>query len=333
MVGSGVHPGMSGRCVLVIGAGGFVGRHLVAELRARHGERAVIGAGRVDADLPLDILDGAALRRVLSEVRPTHVVNLAGIAVPAEAAQAESAAWALHLHAVLDLGRAILEIRSEAWLLQVGSGLAYGRTARHGRPIHETEAMEPMDVYGASKAAGDIAIGAVAEAGLRVVRLRPFNHSGPGQTTEFVVPAFARQIAEIEAGLRPPVLDVGNLESARDFLDVRDVVKAYSTLILRSEDLDANSVLNVASGRPVVMRDILDRLLSMSTERIEVRHDPARHRVGDVRTICGDAAALKAATGWVPERDLDHMLHDVLQAQRAAVKEVQPRRIGLPDAG
>lgn len=260
---------------------------------------------------------------MLDEVRPSHVVNLAGIAVPGNAAQAEAAAWSLHLHAVIDLGRAILETCPKAWLLQVGSGLAYGRTARHGRPLRESEALEPMDTYGASKAAGDQAIGALTESGLRAVRLRPFNHTGPGQSADFSVPAFARQIARIEAGCRPAVLNVGNLDTARDFLDVRDVAEAYSALIGCGDDLVSGTIFNVASGRAVKMRDILDRLLAMSGARIEIRPDPARQRASDLATIAGDASALGAATGWAPSRDLDRTLRDVLEDQRARNRNVE----------
>ena len=307
------------RRILVIGAAGFVGRHLMATLEAEHGPDAVFGAGKNGARVSLDLLDGDALRRVLREIQPSHVVNLAGIAAPGEAASSQNAAWSLHLHAVLDLGRALLEHHPEAWLVQVGSGLAYGRTARHGRPLRETDTLEPLDIYGASKAAGDLAIGTLLDQGLRVVRLRPFNHTGPGQSTDFAVPAFAQQIAQIEAGLRCGILSVGNLDSARDFLDVRDVADAYAAVIRRSDDLESGSVFNVASGHPIVMRALLDELLSMSAAIIEVHPDPARQRPGELTTISGDASALKTATGWAPSIGLNRTLRDVLDAQRVLV--------------
>ncbi len=307
---------MSDPRILVIGAAGFVGRHLTAALEAEHGADAIVAAGREDARVALDILDGEAVRRILGEVRPTHVVNLAGIAVPGVAADDEAATWSLHLGAVMSLGQAILRSCPAAWLLQVGSGLAYGRTARHGRPVREDEALEPNDTYGASKAAGDIAIGALAARGLKAVRLRPFNHTGPGQTADFVVPAFARQIARIEAGLHPPIIDVGNLASARDFLDVRDVAGAYAAVIRHVGALEPGAILNVASGSATVIHDLLDQLLSMSTTRIDVRPDPARQRAGDLPTISGDASALKNVTGWEPSIGPERMLHDVLEAQR-----------------
>lgn len=303
--------------ILVIGAAGFVGRHLVQALEAEHGAAAVVGAGRDHPDTPIDILDGEALRRLIAEVCPSHVVNLAGIAAPEAAARDETAAWALHLHAATGLGRAILELQPQAQLLHVGSGLAYGRTARHGRPVSETEALEPMDAYGVSKSAGDLAIGALASTGLRAVRLRPFNHTGPGQSENFAVPAFAKQIARIEAGQQHAIIDVGNLESSRDFLDVRDVAAAYAATIRHGDALTPGIVLNVASGHPIAMRDILNRLLAMSMVVVEVRPDPARQRPSDLRTIAGDASALRLATGWVPSFKLDDTLRDVLDIERA----------------
>lgn len=306
--------------ILVIGASGFVGRHLVALLSAEYGAQAVIDAGRDGATVPLDLCDGQAIRDALDTHRPTHVVNLAGLAAPADAARAEAAAWALHVYAVTDLGHAILEKCPETWLLNVGSGLAYGRTARHGRPVGEGEALEPLDVYGVTKAAGDLSIGALAGAGLRAVRLRPFNHTGPGQSTDFAVPAFAAQIARIEAGLQPPMLEVGNLDAARDFLHVTDVVEAYVAVIRASHTVAPGLALNVASGEATPIREVLNGLLALTDLSIEVRPDSARQRPSDLEWIAGDASVLSAATGWTPRLNLDRALADVLAHARAQIR-------------
>ncbi|SPJ25499.1 NAD-dependent epimerase/dehydratase family protein [Palleronia abyssalis] len=308
--------------ILVIGARGFVGRHLVALLEKEHGPDAVIATGRDgEADQRrLDIRDTDMTRVALEEIRPTHVVNLAGLAAPAEARRLESAAWELHVHAPLALGRLLGETCPEAWLLHVGSGLAYGRQALHGAPVRETEPLEPMDPYGATKAAGDIAVGALASEGIRVVRLRPFNHTGPGQSEDFAIPAFAAQIARIEAGQSAPVLSVGNLEAARDFLHVSDVVHAYAALIRASDKLVSGDIYNVASGTPQVMRTLLERLLTLSTARIEIRTDPARQRASDLPTIAGAATRLEERTGWRPRIGCDEMLSDVLRDCRSRTR-------------
>jgi GDP-4-dehydro-6-deoxy-D-mannose reductase len=308
--------------ILVIGAGGFVGRHLIAALEREHGADAILATGLKGGDgiTPLDVTDKAAVEAALTGFRPTHVVNLAGLAAPADAMRLEEMAWQLHVHAAVALGRAITQRLPDTWLLHVGSGLAYGRTALQGRPIRETEALEPLDPYGVTKAAGDIAIGGLTGEGIKAVRLRPFNHTGAGQEQSFAIPAFASQIAKIEAGLQEPVLHVGNLDAFRDFLHVSDVVAAYAAVIRESEALAPGIALNVASGKPVRMRDLLDRLLAMSETTIDVSLDPARQRASDLATISGDPSLLRSSTGWDIRESLDRALEDVLNSFRQKLR-------------
>jgi GDP-4-dehydro-6-deoxy-D-mannose reductase len=308
----------AGSRILVIGAAGFVGRHLVNTLIAEHGSESVIGAGLTGGNgvLSLDVTDASQVISILEATRPSHVVNLAGLAAPADARRHEDAAWQIHVHSAVGLGRAIATYCPEAWLLHVGSGLCYGRTALHGRPVKETEALEPLDPYGVTKAAGDLAIGSLVSEGVKSVRLRPFNHTGAGQSLSFAVPTFASQIASIEAGDQEPVLTVGNLNAARDFLHVADVTAAYAAVIRKTDNLVPGSVLNVASGKPVSMRDLLGRLLGMSDVKIEVRMDPARQRPSDLATIAGDSSSIQAQTGWVENVGIDCALEDVLNEYR-----------------
>lgn len=306
----------------MIGAAGFVGRHLVAALSSEYGAHSVVGMGLngTDGVQSLDVTDITQVNSALDMVRPTHIVNLAGLAAPADARRFEDAAWRLHVHSAVGLGRAIAAKCPDAWLLHVGSGLAYGRTALHGQPVKETEALEPLDPYSVTKAAGDIAVGALVSEGVNSVRLRPFNHTGVGQLPSFAIPAFASQIAKIEAGQQDPVLTVGNLDAARDFLHVDDVTAAYTAIIRESDSLEPGAALNVASGRPVTMRDILDRLLAMSNSQIEIRLDPARQRPSDLATMAGDASLLRARTGWTAKVGVDRALEDVLQDYRNRVR-------------
>lgn len=303
--------------VVIIGAGGFVGTHLVSILHAALGCDAVVALSRDD----LDVCDGIAVDDMLMHHAPTHLVNLAGLAAPAAAMRAGHAAWALHATAAEDLGRRMLACMPEAWLIHVGSGLAYGRTALHGQPVTEVELMDPIDTYGKSKAAGDIALGELAKEGLRVVRMRPFNHTGAGQTVDFVVPAFAAQIARIEVGRQAPVLDVGNLDAARDFLHVTDVAEAYraviDTTLAAPKAIAPGTAFNIASGQSVVIHDILNRLCALSDVEIEIQADSARQRPSDLPCLLGNAAALTQATGWLPRKSVDDALHDVLSAQRS----------------
>ena len=173
----------------------------------------------------------------------------------------------MHLHGTLNLAREILRRAPDCWLIHVGSGLVYGESAKAGRALDENALLAPIDEYSATKAAADLALGALSRARLKCIRLRPFNHIGPGQSEAFVVPAFAMQIARIEAGLAPPVIRVGNLDAQRDFLDVRDVANAYALVMKNLERMGSGTVLNIASGIPRRISDILASLVGKVASR------------------------------------------------------------------
>jgi GDP-4-dehydro-6-deoxy-D-mannose reductase len=155
--------------------------------------------------------------------------------------------------------------------------------------------------------------------GLRVVRLRPFNHTGPGQSADLVIAAFARQIARIAAGLQPPVLQVGNLDPSRDFLDVRDVCAAYVACIERWEALPAGTILNLGSGEPRRVGDVLAELLALAGVAAEVRTEPARTRGQEVARVVADAGRARALLGWAPRIPWSQTLRDVLEDWRGRV--------------
>lgn len=312
--------------ILLIGASGFMGGHLLPALRDAFGERveihatarlAVPGAGIAE----LDIGDEAAVRDMLADLRPTHVVNLAGIAAPAAAGHDPEAAWRIHLDAVRHLGRAILDIVPAAQLVNTGTGLAYGASFLAGVPLGEDAPLRPLDDYGASKAAGDLALGVLAKRGLRAVIFRPFNQLGPGQTEDFVIPAFAAQIARIEAGASAPVIRVGNLDAERDFVDVRDVARAYVAAIARADGIAPGTILNLASGTPRRIGDVLAGLLALATVPIRVEQDPARLRASDVPRASGDSTRAEALLDWTPAIPFTASLVAVLDEQRAAAAQ------------
>lgn len=312
--------------VLITGAGGFVGPYVHAALRKVCGDIAIVATSKDDGSHPLigrtetlDVTDKAAVAEAIGRHRPTHVINLAGIAAPAVAQADPEAAWRLHLNGALNLADAILGVAPECWLIQVGSGLAYGESAKAGHPLDETALLAPTDDYGASKAAADLALGAMCRKGLKCVRMRPFNHTGAGQAEDYVVPAFAMQVARIEAGLAPPVIGTGNLDAERDFLDVRDVAKAYALVVARSAALEPNAIFNIASGIPRRVGDILDQLLARSTVKITVERDAQRFRANDLPRVVGDASLARARLGWVPEYDFEDTLSAVADDWRARV--------------
>ena len=184
-------------------------------------------------------------------------------------------------------------------------------------PITEAAILEPINPYAASKAAADMLVRQVAAAGLFTTVMRAFNHTGAGQSEQFVVPSFAAQIARIEAQLQPPVLAVGNLDEERDFLDVDDVVAAYADVLEVHERLTPGEVFNVASGRLVRIGDLLERLLSSAAVAISVLEVPERRRATSIQRIVGDSGKLRRSVGWTPKKALYDTLEEVLVYERS----------------
>lgn len=313
--------------VMVTGAAGFVGIHFVDALKrtfgasvevlltALSGERHPV-LGVLEA---MDVTDRGDIDKTVAAFAPTHVMHLAGIAASPTATDSPDNAWAVHLDGALNLSRSIMTHAPDAWLLHVGSGMAYGSSAKVGTPLDENALIAPFDEYSASKAAADLALGALAGQGLKCLRLRPFNHTGSGQTSAFVAPSFALQFARIEAGLADPIVMVGNLDAQRDFLDVRDVAQAYVSLIEHSETLSSGEIFNIASGLPFRVQDIFDHFLAHCRVDVKVETDPARLRPSDLPFLVGDATKLRQTVGWKPSISLDEMLNQVLEDCRTRV--------------
>jgi GDP-4-dehydro-6-deoxy-D-mannose reductase len=313
--------------VLITGSDGFVGPHIEKALRSVCGAGTKIVAtskaggvhplfGKMQA---LDVTDATAVQATIARNDPTHVLHLAAIAAVGAASTDPETAWTVHVGGTRNVAQAILDCAPRCWLLNVGSGLIYGETAKSGRPLDENSTPAPVDDYGVTKAAADLALGALVRRGLKVVRLRPFNHTGAGQTEAFVIPAFAMQIARIEAGQIEPVLRVGNLDAERDFLDVRDVARAYALTVQRTDSLEPGVILNIASGIPCRIDDMLQTLLAQSHVAITVEHDPARMRASDLPRIIGDATLARKLLKWSPEYSLDDTLGTVLDHCRRHV--------------
>ena len=299
--------------VLITGATGFVGGWLQKELAARSDDIEIIAAGYgANSAISLDLADYHGLVDLIGRCRPTAIVHLAGIAAPMEAGDAPRRAWAVNADGTANLAWATLKAAPDARFVFVGSSEVYGSSfvEMAGAAITETASLQPTNVYGATKAAADILVGQMAHDCLRSIRFRPFNHAGPGQTDAFVVSAFARQLAEIAAGGKPPVISVGNLSAKRDFLDVRDVVRAYADAALLDRPDMVGRVFNLASGIGRPIEDILSRLIEVSGQTVTVEVDPKRFRAIDVPVATGSAEAI-ARYGWRPEIDFDRTLSDV----------------------
>jgi len=322
-------PGHAKTRVLITGARGFVGPHAAEALHRVCGpEVEVFATAREAGEHPvfglvevLDVTDGAAVAAAITHYAPTHVLHLAGIAAPAAVNADPEAAWRVHVQGARNLGLAILRDAPECWLLHVGSGMVYGDTAKLGLPLREDALLAPADEYSVTKAAADLTLGALARRGLRCLRFRPFNHTGPGQTAAFVVPAFAKQIAMIEAGLMQPVIRVGNLEAERDFLDVRDVARSYALAVRASQSLESGTIFNISSGVPRRIEEILNRLLAQTPVKITVEQDQKRLRPSDLPRFVGDAHRARELLGWAPEHTFEDTLVDVLNDWRLIVSK------------
>jgi GDP-4-dehydro-6-deoxy-D-mannose reductase len=308
--------------VLVTGANGFVGRYLCAALAERG--HTVVAAGRLHEGpdvLPLDLQDALNVRGVIDVARPDAVAHLAAQAfVPAAIADP----WYTHdvnAGGTLRLLEAIRAAHaaggSDPRVLIAGSADVYGPHPLAAYPLPEATTLIATNAYAASKIAAEAyAVAMAASYGLHTVVTRAFNHIGPGQDQRFAVASFALQLAEIAAGGNPLLL-VGNLNAERDFLDVRDVVAAY-IFLLEGAGADGE-VYNVASGRTVTMKEILRQLVMIARVGVEIRDDPDRLRPSDVPHLSGDAAKLRAVTGWEPRVPLAASLRDIYADARERV--------------
>jgi nucleoside-diphosphate-sugar epimerase len=220
----------------------------------------------------------------------------------------------------LNLLQAVKNYSADTRVLYVSSSEVYGATNSAGEAHDETSPLAPGNPYAASKAAADLMAQQYARNGLDVIVARPFNHTGPGQLPSFALPAFAKQIALIESGQQEPVISVGNLEVERDFLDVRDVVAAYSALISAS-DVQPGGVYNVCSGEARNLKKVLHRMIEISGTHVEIEVDPEKFRPSDAPVIFGANARLKSLTGWQPSIDWEGTLRDLLDDARRRLSQ------------
>ncbi|MBA2254725.1 MAG: GDP-mannose 4,6-dehydratase [Chloroflexi bacterium] len=295
--------------VLVTGAGGFVGRWLTSELEAAGHE---VAGPSTEA---LDVTDRAAWVRTLEHVRPDAIAHLAAVAYAPDAADDPANAFRVTVGGTLDLVEALRQTGQRPGLLVSGSSEVYGAPRPDALPIDEAAPLMPRTPYAISKVAQEaVAVRAATDLPLPVAVTRSFNHTGPGQRPVFVVPALASRVMAVVRNGPSKRVRVGNLDVCRDFTDVRDVVRAYRLLLEHvggGSAAPGASVLNVARGRSVSIRSILEGFIRLSGVPIEFEVDPALVRPDDPPNIYGDASALTALTGWQPERDFSETLADI----------------------
>jgi GDP-4-dehydro-6-deoxy-D-mannose reductase len=311
--------------VLVTGIGGFAGPPVTAALvAAGHRVHGLVRSepGRATA-LPVEALHGgnlddpADVERVVAAVAPDALVHLAGMSFVPAAEQDPRAAYRANVEGTLAVLGAVRARAPRARVLVVTSSEIYGAVTPAELPITEDAPLRPRTVYGASKAAADVAAGQWARAyGLDVVRARPFNHTGPGQDAAFVCSALARRLARVEIGAHAPEVQVGNLDPVRDFSDVRDVAAGYVALLERGRSGEA---YNLCSGEGASVAEVLAILRTHARVPVRVVSDPALRRAGDLPRVVGSHARATRDTGWQPRIPLADTLAAVLDDWRRRV--------------
>ncbi len=308
--------------LLITGITGFVGSHMAEYALAQGAE--VFGSSRwrsrteniehLRSQIKLiecDLRDLAAVRSLLEVAEPTHVVHLAAQSFVGASWQMPAETLSTNVISQVNLLEGIRRLKPAPRFLVVGSSEEYGLAYPDELPIRETNPLRPLSPYAVSKVAQDMmGYQYFMSYGLPIIRTRAFNHEGPRRGEVFVTSNFAKQVAEIEAGLREPIIFVGNLKPRRDFSDVRDIVRGYWQLLERGEP---GEVYNLCSGRSWAIQQVLDFLLEQSRVKgIAVESDPARLRPSDVMVLEGDPSKIRKATGWEVVTPFERTLKDLL---------------------
>lgn len=309
---------------MITGAGGFVGRHLIAELE-RETQWQIIGLelrpsstkGRARM-LVCDLQDRGLVERTVARHRPDFVVHLAAQSYVPQALASPADTIVNNSVGQIYLSEACRLAGINPVFLVIGSAEVYGFAQPDEMPLTEQQPFRPGNPYAVSKITQDmLGYQYFKTYGMKMVRLRPFNHFGPGQSDRFVLSSFARQIAQAEQGLIEPTVLTGDLSSERDFCDVRDVVQGYRLALERAQPGEA---YNIGSGTARPVGALLEMLIGMATIPIDIRRDPARMRPSDVPVLVGDARKFREATGWEPRIPIEDSLLDMLNYWRAELR-------------
>jgi len=326
---------------LITGGAGFAGSHLAEYLLRLNCDLTLIARpeerlDKIERLLPqvrlerLDLRDFAQVRQILEEVRPERIYHLAAFSSVVDSFQDPRGCYEVNFGGTLNLLESWRQLGFDSRLLLVSSSDVYGRAKEADLPLREESSLCPASPYAGSKVAAEfMAVQFGLSYGLPVVRVRPFHHTGPRQSPAFVCSNFARQVAEIVCGLRPPVMSVGNSKVGRDFSDVRDIVRGYALLI---EQGRVGEVYQLCSGHAVVIGQVVDSLAAISRVPIEVRVDVNRVRAGEAAVLWGDSTKVRLETAWSPEYELRTTLRDLEAYWEEQIREGPGRQTGHPVA-
>jgi GDP-4-dehydro-6-deoxy-D-mannose reductase len=289
--------------ILVTGAQGFVGGHLLAQL----------GGSGLPVDV--DVTDAKAVARAVAATAPAAIVHLAALSSVGASWDDAGETWRVNTVGTVNVLEAVRLETPDTRILVASTGEVYGRADQV--PTPEEAPLAPVSPYAASKAGAELACEQARRAGVDVVVTRAFQHEGPGRDERFALGSWAAQIARAEESGGGTVR-IGDLTARRDITDVRDVAHAYTLLLDPSVPA---GTYNVATGRAVEMREVLETLVGLAAGPVEVEPDPERMRPSELTIVCGDASRLRAATGWAPRIPLEQTLADVLEAARQEATE------------
>lgn len=320
---------------LITGITGFVGSHLADYILANHNGIDIIGTKRWRSKMDnvdhlgssvkyyeCDLTDSHNTNMMIAQTTPDVIFHLAAQSFVPTSWDSPTATLSTNIGSQCNLFEAVHKVGDNynPVILIAGSSEEYGLVYENEVPIKETNPLRPLSPYAVSKVGQDyLAYQYHKSYGMRIIRTRAFNHTGPRRGEVFVSSNFAKQVAEIEMGLREPIIEVGNLEAIRDFTDVRDIVRGYW---LATEKCEPGEVYNLASGKGITIQKVLDMLLELSTRNdITVRQDPKRMRPSDVMSLIGDNSKFSKITGWKPVIAFEQTLADILQYWREECKQ------------
>ena len=303
---------------LLTGIDGFVGNHLSNYLLKEgyevYGTTVIKGFEKENVNIyHMDVLDKEEIKNVIDKIKPDQIYHLAGQSAVGLSWQNPVLTVDINVNGTLNLLDAIRELKLNTAVLIIGSSDQYGVIKPEECPVNEEHVQNPQSPYGISKKTQEELAKLYSKAyDMNIIMVRPFNHIGKGQNLNFVVPDFASRIADIENGAEP-VLKVGNLETYRDFTDVKDIVRGYVMLLNKGKK---GEVYNIGSGKEVKVYDILKKLTDKSEVAIKIEIDPDKFRPVDVPLIVCDNSKILRDTGWKPEIALDETLNEILEYWR-----------------
>lgn len=316
--------------VLITGITGFVGSHLADYILANHPEVKVYGLVRWRSQMENilhvrdkiefhegDLKDIVSLNKCMAEIKPDRIFHLAAQSYVPFSWRCPTETFSINAIGQINLFEAVLSLKLSPKIHVAGTSEEYGLVHADEIPIKETNPLRPLSPYGVSKVSQDLLAWQYYKSyGLRTVRSRAFNHTGPRRGEVFICSNFAKQIAEIEKGKKEPVIYVGNLDAKRDFTDVRDIVHAYWLCLEKGKEGD---VYNIGTGKAYSMKEILDLLISMSKVNVDFEIDRARLRPSDVPILFSDCTKFNKLTGWAPRIPFSQSLQDLLEYWRESI--------------